>query len=102
MCVKYKTNIVYLKENTLNIRKKGLQSCIISIYSKDISTFNELVIKNTHVKGKTNFHFYGKVSPVSGTNLIMRRQNLSLQSTFPIKLYHNSNFLINFNFILST
>ena len=33
----------------------------------------------------------------------MRRQNLSLQSTFPIKLYHNNNFdiLVNFNFALS-
>ena len=38
------------------------------------------------------------------TKLIMRTQNLSLQSTFPIKLHRNSNFyfLVNFNFVLST
>ena len=38
------------------------------------------------------------------TKLIIRRQNLSLQSTFPIKLHRNSNFcfLVNFNVVLST
>ena len=38
---------------------------------------------------------YGRFPPASWTN-IMRRQNVLLQSTFPIKLYHNSifNFLV--------
>ena len=31
-------------------RKKGPQHWIISFYSKDVPTFNELVIKNTLVK----------------------------------------------------
>ena len=31
-------------------RKKDPQYLIISFYSEDITTFNELVIKNTHVK----------------------------------------------------
>ena len=42
----------YLEEKKLNSRKKGLRYCIISFYSKDIPKFNELVIKNTHVKIK--------------------------------------------------
>ena len=39
---------------------------------------------------------YGKFPPASWTDIIMRRQNVLLQSTFPIKLYHNSifNFLV--------
>ena len=41
---------IYLEENKLNSRKKGPQYCIISFYSKDIPTFNELVNKNTPVK----------------------------------------------------
>ena len=42
--------ILYLEENKIKDRKKGPQYCIISFYSKDIPTFNELVIKNTLVK----------------------------------------------------
>ena len=45
-----KSNIVCLEENKLNSRKKGPQNCKISFYSKDIPTFNELVIKNTNAK----------------------------------------------------
>ena len=36
------------------------------------------------------------------TKLIMRTQNLSLQSTFPINRNSNFYFLVNFNFVLST
>ena len=46
--------------------------------------FNDLVIKNISVM----------------ICLVMRRQNLSLRSTFPIKLYHNNNFDFLVNFIL--
>ena len=70
---KYKINI-YLEENKFRGRKKGPQYCIISFYPKHVPTFNELVIKNTPVK---NFYFYGRSSPASWSNLIMRRQNLS-------------------------
>ena len=40
-------------------------------------------------------------SPAPWTNLVLRIQNLTLQSTFPIKLYHNSNFEFSVNFVLS-
>ena len=46
---KYKISI-YLEENKFKGRKKGQQYWIISFYSKDVPTFNELVIKNTLVK----------------------------------------------------
>ena len=47
----------------------------------------ELLIKKALVKRWDHFRFYGKFSPASYTKLIKRRKNLSLQSTFPIKLY---------------
>ena len=50
-------------------------------------TFSELVIKNTLVKKEDHFRFFGRVSLASKKNLIISRQNISLQSTFPIKLY---------------
>ena len=43
-------HIGYLEESKLNNKKKGSQYCTISFYSEDIPTFNESVIKNTHVK----------------------------------------------------
>ena len=55
---------------------------IISFNSKHIPIFNELVIKNTLVK-----RVYGSVSPTSETKVIKSKQNLSLQSIFPIKFY---------------
>ena len=63
--------------------------------------FNELVTKNALVRKYDDFYFFGRVSPASLTNTIMKKQNLS-QCTFPIKFYHNSifDFLVNFNFIL--
>ena len=46
-----KINIMYiLKKEKRKKQKKDPQYCIISFYSKDIPTFNELVIKNTPVK----------------------------------------------------
>ena len=41
---------LYLEENKIKHRKKPPEYWIISFYSKDIPTFNELVIKNTLVK----------------------------------------------------
>ena len=40
-------HILYLVENKIKGREKGLQYWIISFYSKDIPTSNELLIKNT-------------------------------------------------------
>ena len=58
-------HILYLEENKVKGRKKGPQYWIILFYSKDILTFNELVIKNTLVKKLDHFRFYGRVSPAS-------------------------------------
>ena len=90
-----KKNIVYLEENKL----------MISFYSKYISTFNELRIKNTPVIKETIFVFKG-FTCLMWTCLIphCERKELYLKNTFPIKLYHYSNFesLVNFNFHSST
>ena len=42
--------------------KRTARYCMIS---KDIPTFNKLVIKNTLVKKQDNFCFYGRVSLAS-------------------------------------
>ena len=46
-------------------RKKNPQYYIISFYWKDISAFNELVIKSTPAKKEDYFAFYGTISPTS-------------------------------------
>ena len=43
-------HILYLEENKFKGRKNAPQYWIISFYSKDIRSFNKLVIKNTLVK----------------------------------------------------
>ena len=68
-------------------RKKVPQYWINSFYSKDVPTFDKLGLKNTFVKKHDHFRFYEKALPASKTNLIKRRQEVSLQITFPIKLY---------------
>ena len=45
------------QENKFKDRKKGPQYCKLSFCSKDIPTFNELVMKNTTFKNKTIFAF---------------------------------------------
>ena len=72
-------HILYCEENKFKSRENS--------FTQDIPTFDELVIKNTLVKKLDHFPFYGRSSPASKANLIIRRHNLSLQSTFPIKIY---------------
>ena len=69
---------------------KDPQYCTNSFYS------SKLMIKQNPFKKEDHICFYGRFLSASWINLIMRRQNLSLQSTFPIKLYHNGifNFLV--------
>ena len=53
----------------------------ISFYCKYKPTFNELVIKNTHVqKIRPCFCFYGMGSPAQWLCFITRKYNLSSQS----------------------
>ena len=74
-----------MKKTNLKVERKVHNT---GFYSEDIPTFDELVIINTLVKKKDHFCFNGRLSPASKTNLIMRRLLLSLQSAFPVKLYH--------------
>ena len=53
--------------------KKGPRYYKISFYSKYIHTFNELVIKNTHVQKIKPLCFYGMASPASWVSLITRK-----------------------------
>ena len=92
---KYKINIVYLKKNKFNRKRKGSQYCIILFYSKDLPTFNELVIKNSPIKKYNHFRFYWRVSPTPCTSFFMKRKNPLLQCLILIQLCHNNNF--NFN-----
>ena len=53
------------KRNWEKSIKRSPRCWTISFYSKDIPTFNELVIKNTLVKKQDYFCFYGRVSLAS-------------------------------------
>ena len=100
---KYKIGLLYILNKTNLTTEREAYSTVQSHFTL-ISAFNESVIKNTLVKKYDHFCLFGRVSPDSWTNIIMRKQNLSRQSNFPIKFYHNSNFgfLVNFNFVLWT